>query len=174
FHSLCRRWESRQFKMNLICLGASLLLMTIASKYANGASFDADVRSSPSHKSQFNSIVSGKVTDTAGEPIPGVTVSVEGSTIGTVTALDGNYSLNAPENTILVFSFIGYQTQKIQVAGQSIINVTFVEEISSMDEFVVVGYGTQSKRNVTSAIGSVTSEEIDNYPVQQVGQALQG
>ncbi|MEX2595064.1 MAG: SusC/RagA family TonB-linked outer membrane protein [Anditalea sp.] len=118
--------------------------------------------------------VRGTVVDQNGKPIPGVTVSVEGLSLGSVTDLEGNYSLVVPEGSTMVFSFIGFETQKIVVGVQQVINVTLAEEISSMDEFVVVGYGTQSKRNVTSSIGSVSSEEIENYPVQQMGQALQG
>jgi TonB-linked SusC/RagA family outer membrane protein len=118
--------------------------------------------------------VQGKVTDQNNVPLPGVTISVEGLSLGSVTDLEGNYSLVVPEGSTLVFSFIGFETQKIVVGVQNIINVTLIEEVSSLDEFVVVGYGTQSKRNVTSSIGSVTSEEIENYPVQQMGQALQG
>lgn len=118
--------------------------------------------------------IQGTVVDENKDPIPGVTVSVEGHSLGTVTDLDGRYSLDVPDGATVVFSFIGFETQKVVVGSQTVVNITMVEEISAMDEFVVVGYGTQSKRNVTSSIGSVTSEEIDNYPVQQVGQALQG
>lgn len=118
--------------------------------------------------------IQGKVTDQSGAPIPGATISVEGQAIGTVSDLEGSYSLVVPEGSTLVFSFIGYEAQKVVVGDQSVINVTLVEDVSSLDEVVVVGYGVQSKRNVTSSVGSVSSEEIKNYPVQQMGQALQG
>src|SRR5690606_4776736 len=128
----------------------------------------------PEHQDAVLDIrIEGKVTDQGGMPIPGVTISVEGLSVGAVTDLEGSYSLVVPEGSTLIFSFIGYETQRVVVGVQNIVNVTLIEDISSLDEVVVVGYGVQSKRNVTSSVGSVSSEEIKNYPVQQMGQALQ-
>jgi TonB-linked SusC/RagA family outer membrane protein len=118
--------------------------------------------------------VRGKVTDESGAPIPGVTVSVPGSSIGTATDLDGNYSLVVAENSTLVFSFIGYLSQTFVVGDQSVINVTLLEDISSLDEVVVVGYGTQKKSDLTGAVGTVTGRETENQAVSNIAQALQG
>src|SRR5690554_1426096 len=99
--------------------------------------------------------VSGKVTDSGGQPLPGVTVVVKGTTQGTVTNADGNYSLtNISEDATLVFSFVGMRTQEVVVGNQTSINVTMEQETIGLEEVVAVGYGTQKKINLT---GSVTS-----------------
>lgn len=121
-------------------------------------------------------MVKGIVTSRVdGVGLPGVNVLVKGTSTGTVTDVEGNYSINVPnEDDVLVFSSIGYITQEVPVNGRTTIDIALAEDVQSLKEVVVVGYGTQSKRNVTSSIGSVSSEEIENYPVQQMGQALQG
>src|SRR5690554_4575934 len=102
----------------------------------------------------FDVTVSGTVTDKNGEPIPGATISVPGTGIGTATDLEGKYMLTVPEGSTLVFSFIGFETQTIGVGDQSIIDVTLAEDMGSLDEVVVMGYGVQKRVNV---IGSVTA-----------------
>jgi TonB-linked SusC/RagA family outer membrane protein len=172
FQSLAKHWPSDR---GPFLLGVFFLIFTFLGNSVQAASPHVlKILWRIPSSSVFDAVVSGRVTDQKGQPIPGVTVSSEGGIIGTVTDLDGMFSLEVSEQAVLVFSFIGYQTQRISVEDQSIINITLIEDVSSMDEFVVVGYGTQSKRNVTSSIGSVTSEDIGSYPVQQVGQALQG
>src|SRR5690554_1605929 len=99
--------------------------------------------------------VSGTVTDQNGAPLPGVTVSVLGSTVGTATDLDGQYELSVPEGSTLVFSFIGFETQNIAVGDRSVIDVVLNEDMTSLDEVVVVGYGTQKKSDITGAISSI-------------------
>lgn len=120
--------------------------------------------------------VSGKITDTEkGESIPGVNVLIKGSSIGTVTDENGHYFLEVPEGTVnLVFSYVGYLSQEILVNSQSIIDVALSTDTKALKELVVVGYGTQNKRNLTSSISSVSPKDIVGQPVQQVGQALQG
>lgn len=119
--------------------------------------------------------ITGRVTDNNGEPVPGVTVSVPGTGIGTATDLDGKYSLSVPEGSTLAFSFIGFVTQSIVVGDQSIIDVTLSEDISSLDEVVVVGYGTQKKVNLTGAISTVEfDDELNNRPITNASQALGG
>src|SRR5690606_1901631 len=106
---------------------------------------------------------------------PGVSVVVKGTQRGTITDVNGDFSLSVDEeNPTLVFSFVGYVTQEIALGGRTEIFVELKEDTKSLEELVVVGYGVQSKRNVTSSIASVSSDEISNQPVQQVGQALQG
>src|SRR5690606_24400962 len=104
--------------------------------------------------------VTGTVTDAQGEPIPGVTVSVPGTGIGTATDIDGRYSLTVPEGSSLVFSFIGYESQTIAIGDQSVINVTLAEDMASLEEVVVVGYGVQQKKEITGAVASVNSENF--------------
>ena len=124
---------------------------------------------------QQSEMVSGKVRAESGELLPGVNVLLKGTNIGTVTDEDGHYSLSVPDlNGSLVFSYIGYTNSEVPVDGRTTIDVSLAEDVQRLAEVVVVGYGTQSKRNVTSSVASVLSDNIKNYPVQQMGQALQG
>lgn len=127
-----------------------------------------------SHSFAQSRIVSGKVTDASGEAIPGATILVKGTTSGTTTDLDGNYSINASESQVLIFSFIGFTTQEVTVGNQSIINASLKQDLSDLDEVIVVGYGTQRKSQLTGAISSVGSKEIQELPITDARQALQG
>lgn len=114
--------------------------------------------------------VNGRVTDPSGQPLPGATVQVKGTASGTVTDADGRYSLQAGGEDILVFSFIGFQTLEEPVNGRSSIDVQLIEDISSLGEVVVIGYGTSKKEELTSSIVQVTSEDfragVTNNPVE--------
>src|SRR5690606_17124876 len=117
----------------------------------------------------------GVVTDENGEPMPGVTISLKGTTLGTATDIDGAYVIEiADENDVLVYSFIGYKAQEISVNGRSVIDVQMIPDLQSMQEVVVIGYGTQEKSQVTGAISSVSSTDIAAVPVISPDQALQG
>jgi len=121
--------------------------------------------------------VSGSVTDLADETqLPGVNVLVKGTSQGTVTDVDGNYSITVPNSeAILVFSSVGYETEEIAVGNQSTINLSLAPDIQSLSEVVVVGYGTQLKRDVTGAISTVKAEELSNFKAAPtLDQALQG
>lgn len=122
-----------------------------------------------------NITVKGKVTDNSGEVLIGVTVQVQGTSIGTVTDIDGIFTLpNVPTNATLEVSYVGMQTQIINVAGRASINVTLKEDTEVLDEIVIVSYGTQKKRNVTGAIQTVGGDNLTDLPVGQIGQKLQG
>ncbi len=118
--------------------------------------------------------VSGTVTDDNGDPLPGATVTVAGTTTGTVTDLDGHYSLTVPDGATLVFSYIGYEAMKVPVDNRSQINISLQVDMSSLEEVVVVGYGEQSRRQVTGAISSVKAEEIENLPSASLDNLIQG
>ena len=120
--------------------------------------------------------VQGKVTDAEGVALPGVSVSLKENTgIGAVTDADGTFSVNVPNgNGTLVFSYIGFATQEIPVNNRSQINVTMGADTKALQEVVVVGYGTQKREDLTSSIGYVSAKEIEDKPIVQVGQALQG
>jgi TonB-linked SusC/RagA family outer membrane protein len=125
--------------------------------------------------SQQQLTVSGVVKDDTGIGLPGVNVTVKGTTLGVMTDFDGNYSINVPDRqAILVYSFIGYTSQEITVGGQSVINVTLAEDFQMLDEVVVVGYGVQRKSDVTGAISQVKTDDLVNRTVVSADQALQG
>ena len=119
--------------------------------------------------------VSGKVTDSSGSPLPGVSVVVKGTTTGTITDGNGNYSIsNVPENATLQFSFVGMKTQEFAVGNKTTINVTLVEDAVGIEEVVAVGYGTQKKGNLTGSIASVKSESLSIAPVASTSNTLAG
>lgn len=118
--------------------------------------------------------VSGTVVDENGLPVPGATVIVEGTNIGTVTDIEGGFTIKADEGDVLQISFIGYQSQRITVGNQSIISIILVEDRSSLDEVVVVGYGTQRKSDLTGAISSVTSRDLQETPAGNFLEQSQG
>ncbi len=130
--------------------------------------------SSTLDEAQADVVVSGQVTGTDGVPLLGVSVVVQGGDIGTVTDFDGNYTLTVPEGSVLVFSFIGMSTQNIPIGNRTQINVVMEEDVAALNEVIVVGYGSQKRSDITGAIGVVDSEEFEDEPVLQVGQALQG
>jgi len=118
--------------------------------------------------------VSGKVTDSKGEPLVGVSVMIKGTSTGTITNLDGKYELNARTSDVLVFSFIGMSPVEKTVRDQKIINVSMNDNTFVMNELVVVGYGTQSVRKVVSSVSKVSVEKMKNASFSNNGQALSG
>lgn len=119
--------------------------------------------------------VSGRVTSVA-EPdgLPGVSVVVKGSTQGSITGLDGGFSIEAPQGATLVFSFVGYRTQEVVVTSQTELNITLEEEASELSEIVVVGYSSIEKRDITGAITSVKATDFQDMSLSGMDQALQG
>ncbi len=120
--------------------------------------------------------VSGAVVDQAGIGIPGVSVMLKGTSVGTITDVEGRYSIpvNDVNTDVLVFSFIGMDTQEIPVAMKKEINVTLKESVLGLDEVVVVGYGTQEKKDITGSVALVGSEELESRPNTQQGALIQG
>ena len=120
-------------------------------------------------------IVTGKITDVSGLPLPGVTVLIKGTAEGTVTDMDGNYIIkNVPANATLVFSFVGMQTMELTVGTRSVINVQMAEETIGLEEVVAIGYGTMKKSDLTGSVASVSGKNILATPVSNVAQAIQG
>lgn len=120
--------------------------------------------------------VTGKVIDaTTGEPLPGVYVVIEGTNTGTITNSDGSYSLDVPEvDAVLVFSFVGYNAEKVAVAGKSKIDLAMIADIKSLDAVVVIGYGTVKKSDLTGSISSVSKEDMGDRLVSDLGSLIQG
>jgi len=120
--------------------------------------------------------VTGTVTDSkTGDALPGVNIVIQGTVTGTITDAGGNYAINVPgPSSVLTFSFLGYVSQSVTVGNQSMVNVSLVEELTALDEVVVVGYGTQAKVNLTGSVGSVRGSEIAKRPVPNVQNLLAG
>jgi iron complex outermembrane receptor protein len=118
--------------------------------------------------------VSGKVTDGKGNGLPGVSIAVKGTTKGANSDMDGNYTISAPSNATLVFSFIGFTTKEIAVGNQSKIDVSLSDDIKSLEEVVVVGYGTAKRKDVTGTVTSVSSKDFNAGVNPNPLQAIQG
>ncbi|GAC1313709.1 MAG: TonB-dependent receptor [Mucilaginibacter sp.] len=119
--------------------------------------------------------ISGKVADSKGIPLPGVSVSEKGTANGVVTDANGNFKLNvASRSAVLVVRFVGYITQDLAVGSQTTFSIVLAEDVKSLNEVVVVGYGTQKKRDLTGVITSVNSKDIGSQPVPDAGQAIEG
>ena len=152
-------------------VGVLLFLSTVCNGtvYANQGERKTDVR-----VIQQSGTCTGVVKDATGETVIGASVVVKGSTNGTITGIDGDFSLsNVPKGSVIVISFVGYQTQEVKWTGMPL-NIILSDDTKVLDEVVVVGYGTQKKVNVTGAVSMVGSDVIESRPVANVSQALQG
>jgi TonB-linked SusC/RagA family outer membrane protein len=118
--------------------------------------------------------ITGTVLDEKGETIIGASVGVKGTTIGTITDMEGHFSLNTPNEALLTISYVGFISQEISVAGKSTIRVALKEDAMLLDEIVVVGYGVMRKKDLTGAVSSVSGDIMKDKPVASVGEALQG
>jgi len=119
--------------------------------------------------------ISGKISDSDGNPLPGVNIIEKGTNNGTVTDLDGNFTLTvSSKESVITFSYIGYITEEIRVGDQTNISLTMVEDLIGLSEVVVIGYGSVKKSDVTGSLSSVTDEQIKEMPVTNVNQAIQG
>ncbi|NMB49747.1 MAG: TonB-dependent receptor [Bacteroidales bacterium] len=123
---------------------------------------------------QENVMIKGKVTDTNGDPIIAANVFVQGSTIGTVTDMDGNYSLSVPKGSVVRFSYIGYVDQEFTITESKIVDVQMKEDVKTLDELVVIGYGAVKRRDVTTAVSTVSTEDLLERPIISAAQAIQG
>lgn len=121
-----------------------------------------------------DTVITGKITSETGEPLMGVSVSVKNSTIGTQTDENGEFSIDVPDNATLIISYVGYDTREIPVAGTDLQGITLSTSSASLEQVVVVGYGTQRKRDVTGSVVSVKGEELAKQPVLTATQAVQG
>ena len=120
-------------------------------------------------------VVTGKVTNEDGNPLPGVNIIIKGTITGTITDADGNYRLEIEyPDAVLVFSFVGYHSQEITVGGQSTINVILAVDVLGLDEVVVVGYGTQKRSDITGTVASLPKDRLENLPNLNIVQAIQG
>ena len=118
--------------------------------------------------------IKGNVKDSTGEPIIGATVQEKGGQGGAVTDLDGNFTLNLTGSKHLVISYIGMKTKTVNAAGKTTINVVLEDDATSLNDVVVIGYGTVRKKDLTGSVASVSSKELANVPVSTAAEAMQG
>ncbi|MEO7215575.1 TonB-dependent receptor [Mucilaginibacter sp.] len=119
-------------------------------------------------------MVKGKVVDKAGQPLIGVSVKIQGTTIGIITDVNGNFSLNAPDNSVLELTYIGYVKKIVQISGSETLTITMEELPAALKEVVVVGYGTSKKIDITGSVASIKGSDFQNLPVSSAAQALEG
>lgn len=138
--------------------------------------FNSDlVTISPVSAAVNNITIKGKITDEKGESLPGASIRIDGSTAGTVADPNGNYQLNVPENATVMVSFVGYVTQSVAVKGQATINISLKPtSVNNLNEVVVIGYGDQVKKNLSTAISSIKAADVNELPVASLSDALAG
>ncbi|MEO8960594.1 MAG: TonB-dependent receptor [Ginsengibacter sp.] len=163
-------WVNLSIRTFLVLLSISLIQPSANALPANGTN-----HSETAFAKNFNpnAIITGKVTDAKGEPLPGVTILVKGSNNGTSTDEAGHFSLDAPANSTLIVSFVGFATQEVLVNNRTNIDIVLVAGNSALDEVVVIGYGTAKRKDLTGAVTSISSERLVDKPVGNLGQALQ-
>lgn len=175
--SSIRGCSEKAFK--IIRLTIVLLIVTVFNVFGGNVVSDnttqnLDKEKDPAAIMQQNRIT-GTVIDAKGNPMPGVNVQVEGTTIGSISDVNGKYLIEAQNaNIVLTFSFIGYVSQKVAVGNKGVIDVSLSEELQALEEVIVVGYGTQKKMNVTGAVSAVNSEALESRNVTKGSLALVG
>jgi TonB-linked SusC/RagA family outer membrane protein len=174
---LTEKW--RMISMSLLSLalfmGVSILPVTAALKNQSNKLAINRVNNIGIGNIKVDIAIKGKVTDRkTSEPLIGVSVKIKGTNVGASTDVNGNYSLNAPENGILVFSIIGYISQELPVNGSASIDMTLQEDLQSLNEVVIVGYGTQKRTSVTAAVSSLNGAKIAAVPVANMSNAIGG
>lgn len=132
--------------------------------------------SAPGFGYEFQQLkITGTVTDESGNPMPGINIQVEGRSIGVISDINGKYSIEIPDrNAVLIFSFIGYDPQRISPEGKTVIDLTMVPSTKALEEVVVIGYGTQKKINLTGSVASIQSEELVKVPAANISEILAG
>ncbi len=143
-------------------------------KENNQIVLSAGVKSDKIQQVGDSRIIKGTILDATGMPVIGANIMVKGTTNGTITDMDGKFSLEVDKDATLVISYIGFANQEIKVGNQTNLSIAMKENAEALDELVVVGFGTQKKVNLTGAVSMVESEILESRPVQNVGQALQG
>lgn len=148
----------------------------VSTRFAEGLSIDKEAKNSGiSDRNAPPQTITGGVTDENGQPLPGVTVAIKGTSLGTSTGADGNYTITAPdESSVLVFSYVGYKSREVSVAQGNVINVTLEEDVANLNEVLVVGYGSQSRETVTTAVTKLDPKVLENVPYANAASAMQG
>jgi TonB-linked SusC/RagA family outer membrane protein len=151
-----------KFKTDTIMIRKKITLLIVCLLYGVSIAFAQDIT------------VKGEVKDKQGLPLPGVSVQIKGAARGTVTGSNGTYSLSAPADAVLTFSFLGYKAIEQPIAGKSALSITLSEDNNQLNEVVVIGYGTTTKKDLTTSVVSVSAKDIQNQPITNPLQAIQG
>jgi TonB-linked SusC/RagA family outer membrane protein len=177
-------WRRKGKLLQAFMLPVLVFSTCITGAYAKSYSFslynidiaDGHLNKITSHENDFvvQQNITGTVTDEAGNPLPGVTVLVKGTGNGTITNIEGEYSIEAEEDDVLVFSFVGYVTQEVTVNNRTTIDISLKEDVAKLDEVIVTGYMTQKKADLTGSIATVSTEEIEKNSYANVMLGLQG
>lgn len=183
-------WKRRISKMTKLLhitkLTIFLLVVSLGSAFGNKTNSQRELKSNNDYVVVSEGIdvsldaeqqkrITGKVIDNTGQALPGVTVVIKGSATGTVTNIDGEYSLSEiPDGATLVFSFVGMLTHEVEVGSQTTINVTMQVDAIGLEEVVAIGYGSVKRSNLTSSVSKMTDEGISERPLASVGEAFQG
>lgn len=157
---------------NLLCsipiaLSLVLAIGNASAVYSNSLSNRVEIM-------QNNHQISGRITDSAGEPLIGVNISEKGTSNGTITDFDGKFTLNISPNSVLVISYIGYKQQEIKVNNQTSFNITLHEDTETLDEVVVIGYGAVKKADLAGSVSVMDNKAFRDQPITQASDALQG
>ncbi len=159
------------WKLRLKTISVVLVVMLVGSFFINLNAKDKSAVEQP------GKTITGKIITAEGEELPGVNIIIQGTSLGTVTDVDGNFSLDVPGENLsgkLQISYVGYLTEVVDMAGQTEINVTMIPDLQQLEEIVVVGYGVQKKSDLTGAIASVSGEKLSEVAVSGIDMALQG
>jgi TonB-linked SusC/RagA family outer membrane protein len=163
--------KKNRFLNSLVCRGV-LIMAVIAFGLCL---FSPNISFANDNALQDKKLIKGTVTDQkTSNSLPGLTVVVKGTSVGTVTDIDGKFSIMASEKDVLEFSFIGYSKKEVVVGNQTTINISMSEDVMGLDEVVVTGYGVQKKSDLTGAVSSVSGEALNKLPTATIDQALQG
>ncbi|MGM0530194.1 MAG: SusC/RagA family TonB-linked outer membrane protein [Bacteroidota bacterium] len=177
-----RDWHVLNKIFQTMCITLFLLLLGMGQLFAEG-SYDQNMKlntdfnnvQTETNFQQDERVVSGKVVDQDGNPVPGVSITVKNTTRGTITNEDGEYSLeNVGTGDVLVFSFIGMKDQEVEVEDQSRINITMEEEVEGLDEVVIVGYGSQERQSVVGSISSIEPNKLQSQSSRALSNNLAG
>jgi TonB-linked SusC/RagA family outer membrane protein len=159
------------FKSLILCIP----ILFFSAEVASAGDYPENTDSKSAKVNIEQKTISGKVTDANGQPLPGVTIVVKGTTIGVVSDADGNYRLpNIADNAVLVFSFVGMISQEIKVSGQTAINIALLYDTIGIEEIVTIGYGVQKRTTVTGSISTIKGEELAKIPVPNISQSMTG
>lgn len=170
--SLIKPKYGHKTKLMVLCFGT--LLFQLHANSHGSVSLKSIVIKTENYTLITQQSIKGLVTDANNTPLPGVSVLIKGSDTGVATDFDGNYEISASQGDTLIFSYIGFSTKEITLGFETNLNVTLIEDISALDEVVVIGYGTQKEKDLTGSVTSVSEDEIRAIPVTGFDQALQG